>query len=167
VRPITSPDAVSTAETDGERIEISAIATPHIRLDIGKWHSIDRCPNPESRACPRKPAFVSPREQWKQFTEIPSGHRFISRYRARRGRQGGLLRKALIVTAGILLMLAGVAMLALPGPGLLTMIIGAAFIAEESHLAARLLDRIDRWVSRIVQRWRARYRDKNRESEGG
>jgi hypothetical protein len=109
---------------------------------------------------------VSPREQWKQFTEIPSGQRFISRYRARRGQPGGLLRKGLIIGAGLLLMLAGLVMIVLPGPGLLTMIIGAAFVAEESQLAARVLDRIDRWASRILQRWRAR-RNGSADNEGG
>jgi hypothetical protein len=108
---------------------------------------------------------VSPREQWKQFSDLPSGERFISRYRARRGQPGGLLRKGLIISAGLLLMLVGLAMVVLPGPGLLTMIIGAAFVAEESRLAARGLDRIDHWTSRILQRWRARRRGRNHDSE--
>jgi hypothetical protein len=110
---------------------------------------------------------VSPREQWKQFSEIPSGQRFIARYRARRSQPGGLLRKGLIVAAGLLLMLAGLAMIVLPGPGLLTMIIGAAFIAEESRVAARVLDRIDRWASRMMQRWRAWRGDRRRDREDG
>lgn len=98
------------------------------------------------------------RAQWKHFTAVPSGRRFITRYRARRGQQGSLLRKGLIVGAGLLLMLAGVAMLVLPGPGLIAIVVGAAFIAEESRIAAYLLDRIDRWGTRIFTRWRARHR---------
>lgn len=95
-------------------------------------------------------------EQWKHFTGVPSGRRFITRYRARRGQQGSLLRKSLIVSAGLLLMLAGVAMLVLPGPGLVAIVVGAVFIAEESRIAAHILDRIDRWGTRIYTRWRAR-----------
>jgi hypothetical protein len=100
--------------------------------------------------------IASLREQWKQFVAVPSGRRFITRYRARRGQRGGLLRKCLIVGAGLLLMLAGVAMLVLPGPGLVAIVVGAAFIAEESRISAHLLDRIDQWGTRIYARWRAR-----------
>ena len=108
---------------------------------------------------------MSLREQWKQFTSTPSGCRFIARYRARRGEQGGLLRKSLIVGAGLLLMLAGVIMLALPGPGLFTIVIGAAFIAEESRLAAQFLDRIDLWASRMLQRWRRSRQERIRDNK--
>ena len=52
-------------------------------------------------------------------------------------------------------MLAGVVMLVMPGPGLLAMILGAALIAEESLIAARLLDRLDRFFTRQYARWRA------------
>ena len=109
---------------------------------------------------------MSLREQWKHFIEVPSGRRFITRYRARRGQQGSLLRKGLIVGAGLLLMLAGVAMLVLPGPGLVAIVVGAAFIAEESRIAAHVLDRIDRWCTRIYRRWRARRQARTSDEEG-
>lgn len=109
---------------------------------------------------------MSLREQWKHFTAVPSGRRFITRYRARRGQQGSLLRKGLIVSAGLLLMLAGVAMLVLPGPGLVAIVVGAAFIAEESRIAAHLLDRIDLWGTRLYRRWRARRRARTSDDKG-
>ena len=93
------------------------------------------------------------------FLARPSGTRFHARYQARRHRQGGLLHKVLIITLGSLIVLLGIAMLALPGPGLLAIAIGGVFIAEESEVAARLLDRIDLrlqpWLARWRQ-WRAR-----------
>ena len=64
------------------------------------------------------------------------------------------MRKILISGLGGLIMVAGVAMLVLPGPGLLALVIGAALIAEESLFAARVLDRIDLWGTHGLQRWR-------------
>jgi hypothetical protein len=110
--------------------------------------------------------IVSLRQQWKHFIAVPSGRRFITRYRERRGQRGGLLRKGLIVGAGLLLMLAGAAMLVLPGPGLVALVVGAAFIAEESRIAARMLDRIDRWGTWIFKRWRARHRAQPSDEQG-
>ena len=97
---------------------------------------------------------VSNQRQWQHFRDTPSGRRFQTRYRMRRAQKGGYLRKILLSTAGGLLMMVGVALLVLPGPGLLVMLIGAAFIAEESLFAARMLDRIDLWGARWLQRWR-------------
>lgn len=94
--------------------------------------------------------------QWKHFSASPSGRRFKARYRLRRARKNGLLWKILITGVGIVVMLAGVAMLVLPGPGILALVIGAALVAEESLFAARMLDRIDVWVSARIAAWRAR-----------
>lgn len=99
---------------------------------------------------------ASVKRQWKHFVAMPSGRRFQMRHRLRRARTGGLLRKILISGLGGLIMITGVAMLVLPGPGLLTMVIGAAAIAEESLIAARVLDRLDGWGNRHYQAWRAR-----------
>lgn len=98
---------------------------------------------------------VSVKRQWKHFVAVPSGRRFQMRHRLQRAKAGGMLRKILISGFGGLIMLAGVAMLVLPGPGLLTMVIGAALIAEESLLAARALDRLDLYLTGWLQRWRA------------
>ncbi|MEZ5460250.1 PGPGW domain-containing protein [Dokdonella sp.] len=68
------------------------------------------------------------------------------------------MRKVLISGLGVLIMLAGVAMLVLPGPGILALILGAVLVAEESLFAARLLDRLDVWISRKIEAWRARRR---------
>ena len=47
-------------------------------------------------------------------------------------------------------------MLVLPGPGLLTGIIGAALLAGESRIVARWLDGIDLLAARVWARWRKR-----------
>ena len=97
---------------------------------------------------------VSVARQWKHFVAMPSGRRFQTRHRLRRAESGGVMRKILISGLGGLIMVAGVAMLVLPGPGLLALVIGAALIAEESLFAARVLDRIDLWGTHGLQRWR-------------
>lgn len=99
---------------------------------------------------------ISLREQWRRFAARPAGRRFQMRWRANREKPSGLARKLLLIGAGIGLLIVGIAMLVLPGPGILVMIIGAALIAQESLFAARLLDRADQWIARVVQRWRAR-----------
>ena len=98
---------------------------------------------------------VSVKRQWKHFVAMPSGRRFQTRHRLRRSQTGGLWRKVLVVGLGALIVLAGVVMLVMPGPGLLAMILGAALIAEESLIAARLLDRLDCYCTRQYARWRA------------
>ena len=99
---------------------------------------------------------ASLRRQWDHFAASSSGRRFEARYRLRRARRYGFLWRILISGAGVALMLAGLAMLVLPGPGILALIIGAALIAEESLVAARILDRMDAWVSGKLKAWRAR-----------
>lgn len=99
---------------------------------------------------------VSLKRQWQHFMATPSGRRFETRHRMRRAHASGMARKLLISGIGVLIVLAGIAMLVLPGPGMLAIVVGAALVAEESLLAARLLDRIDRWGTRRYERWRAR-----------
>lgn len=99
---------------------------------------------------------VSLRRQWEHFSASPTGRRFEARYRLRRANRSGMVGKVLICSLGALIMLAGVAMLVLPGPGILALILGAALIAEESLVAARLLDRLDVWGSGKLKAWRAR-----------
>ena len=99
---------------------------------------------------------ISVRRQWQHFKATPSGRRFQTRHRMRRAHGGGVARKVLISGLGLLIVLAGIVMIVLPGPGMLAIVIGAVFIAEESLLAARMLDRVDRWATGVYTRWRAR-----------
>lgn len=64
------------------------------------------------------------------------------------------LRTVLAVGCGLLLLGLGLVMLVLPGPGLLTGLVGAALIAGESRTVARWLDTLDLWAARAWQRWR-------------
>ncbi|MEP7044902.1 MAG: PGPGW domain-containing protein [Dokdonella sp.] len=93
------------------------------------------------------------RDDWQAFRTQPAGKRFQQRYR-RRTTRSGPLRKFAFMLAGLLLIALGVVMIVLPGPGLLAILLGAGFVAEESQFAARVLDRVDLWISRRIERWR-------------
>ncbi|MGH8173247.1 MAG: PGPGW domain-containing protein [Rhodanobacteraceae bacterium] len=99
----------------------------------------------------RSRMFEGLRKQWRVFRADPAGERFQRRYRRNKAR-AGLVRKFAIIGGGLALVVIGIALLVLPGPGLLLMLLGAGLIAEESQVAARLLDRMDL----AVQRFRAR-----------
>lgn len=79
---------------------------------------------------------------WRRFAEEVPGERFQRRYRRSRNPDvpRGWKRRVFALTVGTLLMAAGVIMLVTPGPGILALIVGAGFLAEESLWLARLLD---------------------------
>lgn len=95
--------------------------------------------------------FEGLRKQWHVFRADPAGERFQGRYRRNTAR-AGTLRKVLTIGGGLVLLVVGIALLVLPGPGVLFILLGAGFVAEESLIAARALDRIDL----ALHRWRAR-----------
>ena len=96
------------------------------------------------------------REQWRRFVARPAGRRFQMRWRARRAKPAGVARKLFLMGLGVVLLVLGTAMLVLPGPGLLVIVVGVALIAEESLFVARLVDRADLALARLLKRWRAR-----------
>lgn len=53
---------------------------------------------------------------------------------------GGQLRKVAILIVGSFVLIAGIAMLALPGPGMVVIIVGLVILAQEFTWAERLLD---------------------------
>ncbi|MBB2922355.1 PGPGW domain-containing protein [Cellulomonas cellasea] len=71
------------------------------------------------------------------------------------------VRLPLVVVVGSVLLLAGAAMLVLPGPGLLVMFAGVAVLAAEFPWAGRLVVRIRLVATRVwvpVRRWLRRER---------
>ena len=92
--------------------------------------------------------FETLNRHWRAFRAEPAGTRFQRRYRRRAERPSGWLRKLGVMAAAVGLFFAGLAMLVLPGPGLLVLLLAAVLVAEESLLAARLLDRVDFVISR-------------------
>lgn len=72
------------------------------------------------------------------------------------------LRKPVVTLVGVALIAAGVALLVLPGPGLLVMALGLAVLATEYPAAQRLLDRLKASPPVTAARARlARFRARN------
>lgn len=97
-------------------------------------------------------------EHWEQFRHYPTGERFERYYRSRHESQRGMLKKSLLITLGILIMVAGLFFLAVPGPGIVIFLIGATLVARESLYVSRIFDRLEprawkaaRWCKRNWQ----------------
>lgn len=94
------------------------------------------------------------RRDWQLFRADPAGQRFELRHARHRDRHRGMWHRTFVLTLGVGAMLLGTAMLVLPGPGLLVIVLGAFLVGEESLAASRLLDRCDLWFSRRFGRRR-------------
>lgn len=100
--------------------------------------------------------------RWHAFVAVPRGKRFAAHHeRAHRPDAPGWMCAATLTMGSVLLVL-GIVMIVLPGPGLLAIIAGGVLLAEESSSAARVLDRLDLAVARAGERWRA-WRARRRE----
>jgi uncharacterized protein (TIGR02611 family) len=71
-----------------------------------------------------------------------------------RHKQRNLLHRIVIVIAGVLIVLAGIVMSGpgVPGPGIVTIILGLGFLALEFDWAERWLERMILWGDRAAQR---------------
>lgn len=98
--------------------------------------------------------FAALKRRLRRFMAAPSGTRFRAHYERVKKAHPSALRTMLAVGVGLILLAAGLAMLVLPGPGILVGTVGATLIAGESLFMARLLDRIDLWATGLWRRWR-------------
>ena len=101
--------------------------------------------------------FDGLKRRLRRFMTVPSGRRFRAAYE-RHHERPNLARRILTIGAGIGLIVVGLLLLVLPGPGLLVAAVGAALLAEESLTVARALDWLDVRVTRLWRRWRRRRR---------
>ena len=71
-----------------------------------------------------------------------------------RHKQRHIVHRAATVVAGVLIVLAGILMSGpgVPGPGILTIIVGLTFLALEFDRAERLLERVIIWGDRTADR---------------
>jgi uncharacterized protein (TIGR02611 family) len=112
-------------------------------------------PDPESRLHQVEEAIESAAEEFVEgFQEtvdrvLPPHLR--ARAWARRRRSTTVLWQAGVLLLGFGLVLAGVAMLVLPGPGWASIILGLIVLASEYAWARRLLDPVRRWAQRAAQ----------------
>jgi len=87
----------------------------------------------------------------------PPGQRFERQFERIRHRSPWV--RVLMSIAGVLLVVAGIAFMVLPGPGLPLLVLGLGLLAGMSRTLARGLDRAEpfvrRQLHRLVRRWRA------------
>jgi hypothetical protein len=84
------------------------------------------------------------RESWRTLRVGSPGRRFEEAYRARqRRRKGAAGFRWLVKATGILLVIAGLAIGWLPGPGGVVAVVGVALLATEFRGFALLLDRME------------------------
>ena len=95
------------------------------------------------------------RASWQLFREAPSGQKFQALYHARIARAGGHwgFKEIGTITAGCLLMLIGLAIGWLPGPGGFVGFIGLAMVAQYSLNISRLLDGCEHLLARCWHRF--------------
>ena len=89
---------------------------------------------------------------WEELKRGEPGRRFLSRYERNEHAPAGALHKWSLIALGIVLILAGIVFLPLPGPGMLIIAAGAFLMAERSRSAARALDWMEVRVRRLVGR---------------
>ena len=102
--------------------------------------------------------FGGLRRRWRNLARAKPGERFQNRYYDRKERRSSPLVKCAYVVLGTLLVIAGIALLPAPGPGMLVVVFGAALLAEESLMVARLCDatemKLRAWLRRARRVWK-------------
>lgn len=97
---------------------------------------------------------------WHRFAHAAPGRRFRERYRHMQNNKGSAWKRCAFVCVGVLLALAGLFFMAVPGPGIPILAAGLALVAQESKALARFLDkaelRLRRWWSKLRASYRAR-----------
>lgn len=116
-----------------------------------------------SAAADRATAPAAPAPESDLAAEIAAGertdtafHRGLARLRARLDRTPWLrLTYKIVVTAvGVTVVLIGIALLVLPGPGWLMIFLGLGILGTEFPAVRRLTDRLKALVLRAWHRWR-------------
>ena len=95
------------------------------------------------------------RQEWKRFLDADPGTRFAHLHARKEAAGRGLVRRIAWWGMGAVLLAAGFVMLFTPGPGLLTLALGVACIAQESLPFARKCDRAELRLRAAWRRWRA------------
>ena len=97
------------------------------------------------------------KKQWHDLAAARPGHRFQNHYRREHQKRAGSRRPWKLIV-GITLIFVGMVLMVLPGPGVVFLALGGAFLAGESQVAARGLDTMElyarRLFSTIMKQWR-------------
>lgn len=94
------------------------------------------------------------KKHWAALRAGKPGERFFKHYQQRREAHASSLRHILILCAGALIALAGLVLMPAPGPGMVVVAGGAALLAGESKMVAKLLDRIELAARKLIRRFK-------------
>jgi hypothetical protein len=100
------------------------------------------------------------KKHWREFKASKPGERFQDMHErhGRAGHRAAGVRRYLLIGLGVVLSLAGVLLLPVPGPGSLVIFVGVLMIARESLIVARMLDRLELMLRpaflRVRRHWR-------------
>jgi hypothetical protein len=99
------------------------------------------------------------KQTWRRLKADKPGQRFQQEFRRRHSAGRSPIQKALLIVGGLLLMAAGFLFLFIPGPGLLFLFAGGFLIAQQSLVAARMLDwseiRLRKLLAWSLRAWRS------------
>ena len=103
--------------------------------------------------------FKELKREWAQLKKGQPGSRFQDQFDRNQREKKSNFGRVLRVAAGLILLPVGLFFLAVPGPGLVIIAVGAVLIAREFGFAARLLDAVEvrgrkliTWTQRRWQR---------------
>ena len=98
------------------------------------------------------------KQTWRRLKAAKPGQRFQQEFRRRHGAGRSPIQKVLLIVGGLLLMAAGFLLLFIPGPGLVFLFVGGFLIAQQSLVAARVLDwseiRLRKLLAWSLRAWR-------------
>jgi hypothetical protein len=98
------------------------------------------------------------KQEWAQLKRGKPGSRFKGQFDRNREEASNGFGRALRVVVGVLLLPVGVFFLAVPGPGLVVIAIGAVLIAREFRWAATTLDALEVRGRRVAKWVRGKWR---------
>ena len=100
--------------------------------------------------------FDQLRQNWELFKQSPPGKRFQNRYHRHFEKRGSRSqpKRFLIIFTGTIVILFGMILWFIPGPGWATIFFGAGIIAGESLAVSRFLDFLELKIRNLLKKYR-------------
>jgi hypothetical protein len=98
--------------------------------------------------------FEHVRQRVHELRQAQPGQRFQQYYRQRQVKRSHRVLRLLLMTVGLVCVLIGFLMLVTPGPGVVFLLAGGAFLAEESLWVARAFDGTELRMRAVWQKLR-------------
>jgi len=96
--------------------------------------------------------FEGLKKTWQRLRHAEPGKRFQDYNRIHQTKHRGRASGLMSIVLGVAIITVGIVALPAPGPGVLIIAIGAAFIARESLVVARFLDWFELWLRAALAR---------------